>query len=216
MSPPTPEENPVKQSKAKKRRKYDSPLRRQQRAETRERIVAAGSELVHELPDWDWKSLTFRAVAERAGVSERTVHRYFSSERKLRDAVIERLVEESGVKLDDLHLEDFASTTARVFSYLPTFAVEPAPLKDPTFASMDQRRRDALLQAVVRATPHWSESEREMVAAALDILWTPSTYERLVATWGFDTDRSIGTITWLVDLIENAVRNDKRPDSGGH
>src|SRR5262245_43541623 len=55
------------------RRRYDGTLRRQQAAETRERIVAAGSELLHGSPIRDWRALTVRAVAERAGVNQRTV-----------------------------------------------------------------------------------------------------------------------------------------------
>ncbi len=49
-------------------RKHESPLRRQQTAETRERILVAGSELVHGFSSWDWRDLTVRAVAKRAGV----------------------------------------------------------------------------------------------------------------------------------------------------
>jgi len=40
-------------------------------------VIAAGSELVRQLPSWDWREVTFRAVAERAGVGERTVYRHF-------------------------------------------------------------------------------------------------------------------------------------------
>ena len=59
------------------RRPYESRLRQRQTAETRERVIAAGSELVRQLPSWDWREGTFRAVAERAGVGERTVYRHF-------------------------------------------------------------------------------------------------------------------------------------------
>src|SRR4029077_13456726 len=105
------------------RRLYDSPLRRQQAAQTRERIIAAGANIAHRLPAWDWRSLTFKAVGERARVAERTVHRYFSTEWKLRDAILQRLVQESGVSLDGLELRDFASMVARVYRYLSSFAV---------------------------------------------------------------------------------------------
>ena len=48
----------------------------------REDSNLAGSELVHRISVRDWKKLTVRAVAERAGVNERTVYRYFGSERE--------------------------------------------------------------------------------------------------------------------------------------
>src|SRR3954452_9555040 len=87
-------------------RRYDSPVRRSRAAVTRERIVAAGSELVHHFPSWDWKELTFRAVADRAGVSERTVYRHFATERELHDAGMRRLEEEAGLSYDQLRLAD--------------------------------------------------------------------------------------------------------------
>ena len=51
------------------RRRYDSSARRAQAARTRERIVAAAVELVHDFASWNWDELTFRAVAARAGVA---------------------------------------------------------------------------------------------------------------------------------------------------
>ena len=50
----------------RERRPYDSPVRRQRAAETRERIIAAGAELLHEFAVWNWRALTVRSVAERA------------------------------------------------------------------------------------------------------------------------------------------------------
>ena len=52
------------------RRKYDSPVRRQQAADTRERIVAAGADLVHGFDRWDWREPD-RAGRGRAGRRER-------------------------------------------------------------------------------------------------------------------------------------------------
>ena len=107
------------------RRPYDSPLRRRQAADTRERILAAGSELVHGFDSWDWRDLTVRAVAKRAGVNERTVYRHFSNERELHDAVMRRLQEEAGDPLDGLTLDQFAAVVADLFAYLSSFATAP-------------------------------------------------------------------------------------------
>src|SRR4029453_2711712 len=94
------------------RRRYDTTLRRQQAAGTRERIVAAGSELLHSSSIRDWRALTIRAVAERAGVNERTVYRHFVNEQGLRDAVMHRLEEEAGIDLTGLRLEEVADVAA--------------------------------------------------------------------------------------------------------
>jgi AcrR family transcriptional regulator len=99
------------------RRSYDSTLRRERAAQTRENIVTAGAELVRASSIRDWRGVTIRAVAERAGVNERTVYRHFANERALRDAVMHRLESDAGVDLAEMKLEDFATVTARVLRY---------------------------------------------------------------------------------------------------
>jgi len=194
-------------------RRYDSPLRRQQAAETRERIVAAGSELVHAFPSWDWRDLTFRAVAETAGVGLRTVYRYFPSERLLRDAVMQRLEEEAGVSYDGVTLASAPAVAARVFASLQSFAVGHAVAgrEDPTFEAEDGRRRQALRAAVEDAAPQWSDAQKEATAAALDVLWAVASYERLVGLWNLDHAHATCVVAWLIGLVGNAVDRDAPP-----
>jgi AcrR family transcriptional regulator len=198
-------------------RRYRTPVRSAQAARTRERIVAAGSELVHGFGTWDWKDLTFRAVAERAGVGERTVYRHFPTERHLHDAVMQRLEEEAGVTYDDVDLTNLAAITARVFSSRGSFAVAPsvAAPGDPTFVAADVRRRAALLRAVDAAAPHWSEQERRTVAALLDVLWNLPSYERLVGEWELGGQDATGAISWLIGKVIAAIGDDDRPPVAG-
>ena len=196
------------------RRRYDSPVRRQQAAETRARIVVAGSELVHEFDSWHWDALTFRAVAERAGVGERTVYRHFPTERHLHDAVMARLEEEAGVTYEGLDLAALPEIAARVFSSRRSLAareIEEEAASDPLFVEVDQRRRDALLHAVTEATPTWSESVRSTVAALLDFVWSMPAYERLVGAWDLDGDDATEAITWLMSLLTGAIDADAPP-----
>jgi AcrR family transcriptional regulator len=218
MSPPaTPKKKP-KKTPGKKvpvaaaaKRRYNSPLRQQQTAQTRERIIAAGSELVHGFSSWDWRGLTFRAVGEGAGVTERTVHRHFANERELRDAVVQRLIEESGVALERVEVSLFGEITAGLFAYLASFPVAPVAVDDPSFASIDRDRREALLGAVVRATPSWTDAERMMAASMFDMLWNVPSYERLVTAWRLDPEQATGAVTWVIGLIEEAIRQGRRP-----
>jgi AcrR family transcriptional regulator len=198
---------------AAERRRYDSPVRRRRAAETRERIVAAGSELVHEFDSWSWDALTFRAVAERAGVGERTVYRHFPTERQLHDAVMARLEEDAGVTYDGLDLATLPEITARVFSSRRSFAAREAvdAPDDPLFVEVDERRRDALLHAVMKATPTWSDAEQRMVAALLDVVWSMPAYERLVGAWDFDGDDATHAINWLMSLLTDAIGHDAAP-----
>jgi AcrR family transcriptional regulator len=193
------------------RRRYESPVRRAQAAETRDRIVAAGAALVHGSPRWDWRDLTVRAVAERAGVNHRTVYRHFASERDLHDAIVRRLEEEAGEPLTGLDLESLPDVTARVFSYLSSFALRTRTGDNPTLAGMDERRRQALRSAVEPATADWSEADREMAAAMLDVLWTVNSYDRLTAVWRLDPDEASRAVAGVVRLIVEAIREGRVP-----
>ena len=96
---------------------------------------------MHGLPIWNWAALTVRAVAQRAGVNQRTVYRYFATERELRDAVLERFRSEAGVDLEGLQLEDLKDIAARVFEYVSSFPIESRTTTDPSVAAENERQR---------------------------------------------------------------------------
>ncbi len=192
------------------RRRYDNTLRRERAARTRDRIVAAGAELLRGSSIRDWRAVTMRAVAERAGVNERTVFRHFGNERALRDAVMHHLEQEAGIDLTRMRLEDIAEVTARTFAILSQYPLEtPAPL-DPTLAEAKQRQHDALLAAVTERAADWPEADRTLVAAIFDVLWAVASYERLVAGWQVRHDDAVRAISWVVGLIEDAIRGGRR------
>jgi len=196
------------ESSIESRRRYDNRARQEKAAQTRERIVAAGSDLVHGFESWNWRDLTFKAVAERAGVGERTVYRHFPTERHLHDAVMQRLESEAGVSYENVSLANLAETTARVFAALQRFSVRetfPAP-PDDAFVSSDQRRRDALMRAVSDAGG--SETRQRVLAGLLDVLWSPASYERLVGSWGLNGADATAAIEWLMAKVVAAIDAD--------
>ena len=195
------------------RRRYDNSARAEKAAQTRERIIAAGSELVHAFDSWHWRDLTFRSVAERADVGERTVYRHFPTERHLHDAVMQRLESEAGIAYEDVDLANLGEVTGRVFASLQRFAVRQsvdAP-RDPTFVGVDARRRDALLRAVAGAAPAWSEAEKRVAAGLLDVLWNLPSYERLVGVWGVDGATATDAVNWLMAKVIEAVEDGSPP-----
>jgi AcrR family transcriptional regulator len=193
------------------RRSYDSPLRRQRVAETRERILAAGAALLHEVPTWKWQALTVREVARRAEVNERTVYRHFANERELRDAVMARFEHEAGIDLDDLALDDVVPVTRHLLEFVSGFPIEPRTPRDATVAAARQRGRDALLAAVAAEAPDWTAAERERAAGILDVLWGVVSYERLVVDWEMAPAEAVRTVTWVVGLVIDAVREGRPP-----
>lgn len=195
------------------RRSYDSPVRRDRVKQTRERIILAGVNLAHSMPRWDWRELTFRKVADEAGVGLRTVYRYFPTERDLHGAVMRRLEDHAGVGYDGMGLGDVAAVAAKVFDSLKSYSVQEwVPEVDhPTHDAADQRRRDALLRAVSEAAPGWSDDSIVAVASALDVLWSVEAYSRLVRQWDIDGRRAAQVLCWLIELAVGAVDEDAEP-----
>ncbi len=198
------------------RRPYRSPARRQAAAATRERIIDAGARLVREFTSWDWDELTFRAVAERAGVSERTVYRNFPSERQLHDAIMARLEDEAGIAYEDVELDNLAEVTARVFASLRRFAIKDTmgTPHGPAFAGAEARRHDALNRLVSAHAPKLPDAQRRALAGLLDVLWSPPTYERLVGSWDLDKAEAVDAVQWLIAKVIAAVENNESPIAG--
>ncbi|MCU1603354.1 MAG: regulatory protein TetR [Frankiales bacterium] len=187
-------------------RRYDSPARRRQQEQTRERILDAAVEIAREQDDWDWHGLTYRAVAERAAVGERTVYRHFATSEDLHDAAMRRLIAAAGISYDDMTLDDVALLARRFFRALPRFRVRPPASGGPAAQQADRRRREAVLRAVSAETSDEALARRS--AAVLDVLSTQAAYERFVGTWGMSPKQAGEAVTWVVDLLGQELRRD--------
>jgi AcrR family transcriptional regulator len=211
MSAVTTAKKPTPETAPRPGRPYDGTLRRERAAETRERILDAGSELIHRTSIRDWKKLTVRAVAERAGVNERTVYRHFGNERGLRDAVLHRNEEEAGIDLEGMRLEDISTVASQIFDHVAQYPREPRPPLDPTLTAAKVRQQDALLAAIATRAEHWSDEDRVVVAAVLDVLWSVAAYERMVVNWGIEHSRAVDGIEWAIGLVQQAIRDGRGP-----
>lgn len=203
----------TQKSAATPRRAYNSPRRQAQSAETRERIITAARTLLHSSSIRDWHSLTIRAVAQEAGVSERTVYRHFADERGLRDAVMHRLEEDAGIDLGHLALEDVADVARRIFDHVSSYPFRTRTPMDPTMTEATLRQREALHDALEPWTGTWPAPAAAAVAALLDVLWSVDSYERLALDWQVDHRLAIQTLTWAIGLVEAAVRDGQGPQA---
>jgi AcrR family transcriptional regulator len=192
-------------------RTYDGTLRKERAAETRERIIAAGSELLHRESVRDWKKLTVRAVAEKAGVNERTVYRCFGNERGLRDALLQRNEKEAGIDLSDMQLGDIGKVTEKILGHVSQYPRDPRPPLVPTLLDAKRRQQEALIGAVDASAELWTQQDQLVAAAMLDVQWSVATYERLVENWQIDHEQAVRGITWVLGLIEQSIRNGHPP-----
>ena len=196
---------------ASEKRRYDSSLRRERAAQTRSRIVDAGAELVHSFADWDWRELTIRAVAERAGVHERTVYRHFPTEQHLRAAVLARLEQEAGIDPYAVTLDGIGEHVQQLFGYLSTFSSSHEPAVDSALAGEDARRKEGLVAALRTAAPDWNDRDRTMAAALIDVLAGVASYRRFVSGWQLAPEEATYAVNWLIGLLAGEVREDRPP-----
>lgn len=172
-------------------RKYDN-SRRQSRG--RERILEAALELARTSGSWNWSDLTFKAVAERAEVSERTVYRHFPAQRDLHEALMVRINDQAAISYEDLDLEQVPVVVDRLFNSLATFTPRATAGGRPPEAviAMDRERNQALRRA---------SGGDVRLAAVLDVLWSPDAYERLALSWRMSTQEAVDTITWAITQV---------------
>lgn len=192
-------------------RPYDGTLRKERAAETRERIIVAGSELLHNESVRDWKKLTVRAVAEKAGVNERTVYRCFGNERGLRDALLQRNEEEAGIDLRGMRLGDIGTVAAKILGHVSQYPRDLRPPLVPTLVDAKRRQQEALISAVQAGAERWTEQDQLVAAAMLDVQWSVATYERVVENWQIDHEQAVRGITWVLGLIEQSIRDGNTP-----
>ena len=180
-------------------------------AETRERIITAGAELLHGFPVWNWRALTVRGVAERAGVNERTVYRYFASERELRDAVLARLEQRRRRRARRPRARGHPRTTPRGSS--STCRRSRSSRAHPTTRRCSPRTGASATRCVAAVSPSRDATgptrDRAIAAAMLDVLWSVASYERLVVDWDLDPQDAITGATWVIGLVEDAIQ--RRP-----
>ena len=174
--------------------------------------MAAGLHLAHHVSSWDWHELTVRNVAKQAGISERTVYRYFANERDLHNEIQRRIELESGAPLRrNPKLEDLPKEVAHVFKYLASFNAAGPRLENPPLLEAHRSRQIALLGSLAPFTQNWHERDRFLAAALIDALAGLETFDRLTHDWGLSSDDAAAGVRGLTQLLVDAVAGGAPP-----
>lgn len=146
-------------------RPYRSPLRAQQAQRTRELILAAYADLVVE---HGTSGVTMAAIADRAGVAERTVYRHFPNGRALLDGLSAQasvVMRERGAELGEgVSLREAVD---RVEVLYRGFEAAGAPMKAAIIAGLSEGYRspgqpgrvDAIRRGLRAELPHLDDDE---------------------------------------------------------
>lgn len=194
-------------------RRYHSPLREQRMAETREKILLALADVIAEEGVSD---LAVQDVADRAGVSHRTVYRHFADRQGLLDALAEWVQEglgaEVGATEDEIAGLDHAlATIPRVFAgfdELGTLAVGMARLSLATeVRSALHRERTERFRGLF--APHLEGLEDpEAVFAVIRHLMSAVTWWVLRDEFGLEGERAGRAVATVVQAVLAAAEDE--------
>jgi AcrR family transcriptional regulator len=180
---------------------YHSPLRRDQAAGTRARIVDACVAVMR-----DGRELTYSAVAAEAGVQERTVYRYFPTKPDLECAFREWMIENvTSAHLSAGTADELIAVMREWFASFDRDAtLIRAMLRSPD--GLDMRRReerriqDMFRACVDAAVPGAPDDVAARAAAALLVLSSSTTWDMLRSFKNMDA-------TAAADVVELAIRS---------
>ena len=199
------------------RRSYRSPLREQQAAETRDRILAG---LAQTMAD-GIAEVSVPAVAQAAGVSVATVYRHFPTKSALFEALPGYFARLVGMERPSLPTsqEEFEDMIRRLF-------VMYERLGDVARAAMDSQlghearraqmpqRINGLDEALGIVAPDLPSRARERVARLVLVL-TASGAQRMLMLTGQKPEAAAEDVIWAVRALIDAERSKRKEQATG-
>jgi AcrR family transcriptional regulator len=192
-------------------RSYRSPLREAQASQTRELILDTFAELVGTGRVEGW---SVREIATAAGVSERTVYRYFPDRAALLDGLSDWLTDRMGTAHMEASLEnadDLARVIPEVFrrfdaeAELTRAAVLLSP--DPGRPTDEARRRTERVGGfVARSFPDLPDADLRRLHALVRSLSGSSTWLRMRDEFGLSGDESGTIVGWALTVLFEELR----------
>lgn len=194
-----------------------SGLRARQKALARRSILDAVSSLIAERRHLDF---SLQEVAERAGVSLRTVYNHFEGREAVLDALAdhygELMVERGGVLIGDVdhvsQLRDAVAVNFRVFEELGGLSEAWLQVNAPAVRAVEEdhdRRTARIVELVAEALPDLGPVAQREVGLVLRHLLSQRTWFALTRDYGLDIDAAIRTVVWSFDsLLEKASRGE--------
>jgi AcrR family transcriptional regulator len=190
-------------------RPYRSQLRDEQQQQTRERILEAAIGLIAED---GLAELTVPGVAERAGVSLRTVYRHFPTKDDLIDSVGEFRDAQFGVSGPPSSIEELLENTPALFE---GFAARDDLVRAADVSAAGRqihdrarrRRATALRRIFEEVTGDLSPAEARRLVATVQVLWSTRAWLTLHDNWEMDGREAGRAAQWAIaTLVEEARR----------
>ncbi len=193
-------------------------LRERQVALARESIVDACAELVTERRHLDF---AMKEVADRAGVSLRTVYNHFPTREDLLDALGEAFNDEmsarGGPKAIDLETSaDLVRAIAVNFGLFDALggvseAFAQMPLADVGRDEARRRRTGLIVDHLRSLMPEVPEPDATEIAVALRHLFSHRSWFWLTREYGLTSEQAAAVVNWAIETLIDAARTGRLP-----
>lgn len=196
-------------------RPYASPLRAEQAAATRDRIVDAA--VVH-LQAGDTAGFSMQDVADEAGVSVRTVYRAFPTKEDLLVGVMETIKERfertagSPPTTSDELIASIRGAVRAVYEVEPLYRALFATAAGREMHRATAGARSASVeQAFTDGLDQLDERERRLVLSLLYLVTSSKSVLWLKDYMGLDVDEAVDAVTMAVELLRAPLVRRRTP-----
>ena len=167
-------------------------------------------------------ALSLARVAERAGVSKRTLYTYFDSREALLDDLFhwsEELTLELGGALIPAGLDTLPDVAKNLWhawdeqgTLHQAIVMIDAATHDDGPSAGRRARHDALARGVADLRPDLSADVADHLGSAFHAVVSAPVFERLTAQDGLDTDTAAELVSWMVSAMRDALAAKRDPD----
>jgi AcrR family transcriptional regulator len=187
-------------------RAYRSQLREKQAEQTRERIVDA---LFEQVLDTHRSDFSIAEVAERAGVSERTVYRHFPTREDLIAAVDERYQSIPGPSGPD-EVSDFPQHVDELYRWFGENeelieAAHVAGIGRELHQRARARRGEVTRRMMDRMFAPLPKRERRLLFAVVRTMFGSAIWRAMREDAGLSNDEAREAATWVAELITKDI-----------
>jgi AcrR family transcriptional regulator len=190
-------------------RSYHSPLRERQSEQTRVAILEA---IAQELAATGLQELHVPAIARRAGVSVRTIYRYFPTRDALLDAAEEWIDRSIGTADFSRPIDEFPAMLEEVFKQFDAnetmmLAHWATSLGRDVRERGRKRRQQAYRQALNEVTSHLSRSDARAAHAVVSYLLSSRTWKAMREEFGMAGAESGKAAAWALRTLIADLRH---------
>lgn len=190
------------------KRSYTSPLRERLAQETRELIFRGAAKV---LEDEAHDELSYAAVAQAAGVAERTVYRHFPTKDQLLDAVWQWTREQMGFGRYPADPRELLAMLPEVYRGFDRHArLMQGYLFSQAGRRLQQRyaarRRKSLRACLAEATAGLTAADRRNAEAVIQLLYSGRGWSALRDNWGLSGEEAAQAAAWAVQVLLREVR----------